>query len=158
MNTQSESTTVYHLEMCNRDESRPSSALPGFEIALNTPPTALLNRHFYQAVGELWEWTDRLEWSENEWHTYVHRTALETWVGRFHGQSAGYFELELQEKGNVEIKYFGLLPEFIGHGLVDGCLRRRSNVLGNSENATSLGPHLYERSRARPRQLPQTWI
>ena len=84
---------------------------------MNTPPNANLNRDFYQAVGKLWEWTDRLRWSENDWRRYVHRATLETWVGRFHGQTAGYFELEVQEMGNIEIKYFGLLSEFIGQGL-----------------------------------------
>jgi GNAT superfamily N-acetyltransferase len=33
------------------------------------------------------------------------------------GTPAGYFELERQAKGNVEIAYFGLLPGFIGKGL-----------------------------------------
>ena len=33
------------------------------------------------------------------------------------GTPAGYFELEAQERGNVEIAYFGLLPRFIGRGL-----------------------------------------
>jgi GNAT superfamily N-acetyltransferase len=33
------------------------------------------------------------------------------------GTPAGYFELERQAKGTVEIAYFGLLPGFIGKGL-----------------------------------------
>ena len=33
------------------------------------------------------------------------------------GETVGFFELETQDAGNVEIAYFGLLPEFIGQGL-----------------------------------------
>jgi GNAT superfamily N-acetyltransferase len=29
----------------------------------------------------------------------------------------GYFELEQQTQGNVEVAYFGLLPQFVGKGL-----------------------------------------
>ena len=33
------------------------------------------------------------------------------------GTPAGYFELERQAEGSVEIAYFGLLPQFVGRGL-----------------------------------------
>ena len=84
---------------------------------MTTPPTVELNRQMYQSVGGPWEWTDRLQWSDDDWHQYVHREVLETFVGRLHGQTVGFFELEIQDDGNVEIAYFGLLPEFIGQGL-----------------------------------------
>ena len=58
-----------------------------------------------------------MHWPEEKWHRYVHRDSLGTWVGRWDGQLAGYFELESQDEGNLEIAYFGLLPEFIGRGL-----------------------------------------
>jgi len=81
------------------------------------PPTVELNRRMYRSVGGPWQWTDRLQWSDEDWRGYVHRPALETWVGRLEGQTVGYFELEAQDDGNVEIAYFGLMPECIGLGL-----------------------------------------
>jgi GNAT superfamily N-acetyltransferase len=33
------------------------------------------------------------------------------------GTPAGYFELEKQSDGDVELAYFGLLPRFIGRGI-----------------------------------------
>jgi len=41
---------------------------------------------------------------------------LETWVGYASGTPAGYFELESQTGGDVEIAHFGLLPSFVGRG------------------------------------------
>ena len=95
----------------------PKSIPPGFEVAIVTPPKPNLNRRFYREVGSQWKWTDRLSWSEDDWHRYVQRETLRTFVGKLFGESVGYFELESQDDGNLEIAYFGLLPEFIGRGM-----------------------------------------
>jgi GNAT superfamily N-acetyltransferase len=110
-------TMVYHLEMRDGTAFRPKAACEGFEVSMVAPPMAELNRRMYEAVGGPWGWTDRLEWSDEKWYWYVDCPTLETWVGRLQGESAGYFELERQDGGDVEIAYFGLLPEFIGRGL-----------------------------------------
>ena len=47
---------------------------------------------------------------------YAERPALRTWMARSEGSPAGYYELERQDDGEVEIKYFGLAPAFIGRG------------------------------------------
>ena len=47
-----------------------------------------------------------MDWSE-----------LKTWVAYVSSNPAGYFELETQPEGSVEITSFGLLPSFIGRGL-----------------------------------------
>jgi GNAT superfamily N-acetyltransferase len=117
MQTPAARTTVYHLEMCDRRDLCPKVAPLGFEVSMITPPAVELNRQMYQAVGGSWEWTDRLQWSDDGWHRYVCRDVLETWIGRLRGQTVGYFELEVQDDGDVEIAYFGLLLEFIGQGL-----------------------------------------
>ncbi len=117
MGMPSKSITIYHLEMCDRKAfcARPGPA--GFDVAMVAPPRPELNRRYYGLVGSQWQWTDRLKWSDDDWHRYVHRDGLGTWIGQFHDQPAGYFELESQADGNIEIAYFGLLHEFIGQGL-----------------------------------------
>ncbi|MDX1681831.1 MAG: GNAT family N-acetyltransferase [Phycisphaeraceae bacterium] len=110
-------TTIYHLEMIDREAFSPQPAPVGFEVTAVDPPDPDFNRRFYREVGEAWQWTDRREWSDDQWHDYVYRDALKTWVGRQAGEPAGYFELESQADGDVEIVYFGLLPAFIGRGL-----------------------------------------
>jgi len=111
------STTTYHLEMRDPKAFIPKAPPSDFEVAIVAPPNPELNRQFYREVGSQWEWTDRLTWTTDDWRSYVQRDSLKTWVGTLHGQSIGYFELELQEGGNIEIVYFGVLPEFIGRGL-----------------------------------------
>ena len=58
-----------------------------------------------------------MSWSYQQWLDYLDRPELETWVGYVEGTPAGYFELERQPENQVEIAYFGLLPQFIGNGL-----------------------------------------
>jgi GNAT superfamily N-acetyltransferase len=110
--------TTFYLEMTSPEELRPSGALVrdlSIQRAIVVSPE--LNRFLYTAVGGDWFWLDRLGWNYQRWLAYLDRPELETWVAYIEGTPAGYFELELQDEGNVELAYFGLLPQFIGYGI-----------------------------------------
>lgn len=117
MTKPSPNITIFHLEMTNREDFRPSPAPVGFEVQLVDPPNPELNREFYNAVGAPWKWMDRLAWSKEDWKQCVRRDSLKTYVAQLKGEEVGYFELESQDGGDVEIVYFGLLPEYIGKNL-----------------------------------------
>ncbi|MHC4417395.1 MAG: GNAT family N-acetyltransferase [Planctomycetota bacterium] len=109
---------TYYLEMKSSGELRCSRNVnPELEVKQVLNPSPELSSFLYSAVGKDWYWTDRLKWSEGQWLEYVDRPELETWVGWVSGQQVGYFELEMQSGANVEVAYFGLLPEFIGQGI-----------------------------------------
>jgi GNAT superfamily N-acetyltransferase len=108
---------IFHLEMRERQALVPKQHSTDFNIAPVVPADPSLNQQLYRDVGSSWQWTDRLSWDEPQWSDYVARKCLTTWIGYWKGKRAGYFELESQNDGNVEIMYFGLLPEFIGMGL-----------------------------------------
>ncbi|MEJ6581508.1 MAG: GNAT family N-acetyltransferase [Akkermansiaceae bacterium] len=110
-------STIYYLEMKDRRKFLPKVVPEGFSVARVMPPEPLWNARLYREVGGGWQWTDRLSWSEEEWSDYAGREAFETWRAELEGEEAGYFELERQEGGSVEILYFGLLPAMIGKGL-----------------------------------------
>ncbi len=75
------------------------------------------NRFFYTAVGGPWYWLERLPWSWDEWMTWLETPGVETWYGTVGGTPFGYGELHRTPDREVEIVYFGLLPQFIGRGL-----------------------------------------
>jgi GNAT superfamily N-acetyltransferase len=107
-----------HLEMLSPAALRPASRIPtDFRLLRATFPSPELGRFLYTAVGGDWYWRDRLGWTFRQWQVYLSRPEVETWVGYQAGTPAGYFELESQPQGSVEIAYFGLLPSFAGHGL-----------------------------------------
>lgn len=109
--------TVYYLEMLDRKELHAKAGPPTFGISILTEPSPELNKEFYEKVGGDWEWTDRLSWTESQWLEHVDRLALATGVVTLDGQSVGYFELVVQDGGNLEIVQLGLLPDYVGRGL-----------------------------------------
>jgi len=111
------SVVVHHLEMTSPDELRPARpAREELHIVRPAIPCPELNRFFYTAVGGDWFWIDRLSWPHERWSQWVARPEVETWVAYSGGNPVGYFELEAQPQDDVEIAYFGLLPQFAGKG------------------------------------------
>jgi GNAT superfamily N-acetyltransferase len=109
--------TIYYLESRSRAELVPAADPGGLEIREARVRQFALNRFLYQLVGAPWQWTDKLDWSEQQWRDYAERDDLRTWVAWTDGSPAGYFELERQAGDTVDIAYFGLAPAFIGRGL-----------------------------------------
>lgn len=106
------------LEMRTPEALRPSIRIPAEVLLLKAgTPRPELSRFLYTAVGGDWYWRDRLPWTWSDWMAWLDRPEVETWVAYHRGTPAGYFELEAQEGGDVEIAYLGLLPGFDGAGL-----------------------------------------
>ena len=108
---------TWHLEITDPAGFRPARPRPELRIERAEIPCPELNRFFYTAVGGDLFWLDRLSWSYDRWMVWLDRLDVETWIGSVSGTPAGYFELERQDGGSVEIAYFGLIPKFVGQGL-----------------------------------------
>jgi GNAT superfamily N-acetyltransferase len=107
-----------HLEMLSSTALIPSLRAPE-EVRLVRAGIASpeLGRYLYTAVGGDWYWHDRLGWTWARWMEWLGRRQLELWMAEKCGTPAGYFELEAQAGGEVEIASFGLLPSFAGQGI-----------------------------------------
>ena len=88
----------------------------------------------YIAVGETWKWIDKRPWTNERWNKYASAPNLRTFAAYYDNALAGYYELRRSDMpstsshrggsdGEVEIAYFGLLPDFIGRGLGGTLLR-----------------------------------
>lgn len=106
---------VWHVEMTERPDL--SKANRPYDLRKTTRPLPELNRFLYGTVGAPWCWYVRLTWNYQQWMEYLDRDVVHTWVAYQGATPVGYFELEEQAAGSVEIAYFGLLPEFTGEGL-----------------------------------------
>jgi GNAT superfamily N-acetyltransferase len=111
--------TTWYLEQTAPEQLRRSPPPPGPPAQLQRAeiPSPTLNRHFYAAVGTDWRWTDRLPWTLEQWRRHVERPDIQTWILYQAGTPAGYLELERAGTGDVQLAYFGLLPEFLGRQL-----------------------------------------
>jgi len=108
---------TYYLEMKSPDNLIEKIDANGLLVVEAEIDEFRLNKFLYILIGEPWEWTDKLPWSDHQWRTYVENPQLRTWVAYFKGSIAGYFELKTDADGNTEIMYFGLAENFIGKRL-----------------------------------------
>ena len=80
------------------------------------------------------QWTEHEAWTEEQWRDWADRKEHQTWMLLYQGTPAGYFELNTQDK-DVELAYFGLLPQFVGKGLGGGLLSAAiENAWGKETN------------------------
>ncbi len=91
------------------------------------PPVSFY-RYLYDAVGRPWTWTDRKRLSDEELGAIIQDDDVEIYVLQVGGVPAGYAELDLRRKPEIELAYLGLMPDFIGQGLgpylLDWMIRR----------------------------------
>jgi GNAT superfamily N-acetyltransferase len=107
--------TTYYLQMLSPDHLVASEPAPELDVIEAEISQYEVNRFLYRTVGRPWQWSDKLSLSDEAWAAYCERDCLRTWIAYHRGAIAGYYELE-QLAGEVEIKYFGLLPDFTGRG------------------------------------------
>lgn len=127
-------TTVTYLEMLSATDHSARPLPDGVALQRIDPPDWQINRRMYENVGRPWAWRDKLTWTDDQWRSYAVRDELQTWVASLTGIEIGYFELEVQPDGNVQIQYFGLLPEFtdqrLGGPLLSAAVERSWAVPG----------------------------
>ncbi|MET9469042.1 GNAT family N-acetyltransferase [Streptomyces sp. NPDC006544] len=108
--------TVTYLEMTHRGELRPGRVVPSLGLRREAGLSALV-RSVQARVGEAYGWRSSMR-SDQEWQevaqAHPHR---QYWLLERDGETAGIAALEPQPGGDVEIRTFGLLPEYVGRGL-----------------------------------------
>ena len=127
--TASPLVTTY-LEMRSPEQLRLKRCADArFHIREQTERDWRFNRDLYFRVGEQWHWIDKRPWTDEQWREYAAAPELRTFAAYYDNALAGYYELRRESElttaslrpdrrnANVEIAYFGLLPEFIGRSL-----------------------------------------
>lgn len=145
------------LEMRDPAElNRKPLPTPDARIVRRSPCTAEQYRELYHRVGEQWHWRDRDVWSDERLAQQLAKPNVFVWELRVGERLGGYFELEAQDDGAVEIVYFGLTTEFIGLGFGAAMLSRAADeafALGASRvwlhTCTIDSPHALPNYKAR---------
>ena len=111
-------SVVTYLEMMAQPPTaRRSAPRAGLEIRHARRPSVAFYRFLYGTVGEPWTWTVRRRLSDAELGAILADPRVEVNVLWADGVPAGYAELDRRVPPDIELAYFGLLPEFIGQGL-----------------------------------------
>jgi GNAT superfamily N-acetyltransferase len=111
------STKVTYLEMRappNHGTPPPSNS---WRVVRAGRPTIAFYRFLYNTVGEAWNWVDRRLMTDEQLAEVIHDDLVEVHVLYAEGTPAGYAELDRRRPDEVELAYFGVMPEFLGRGL-----------------------------------------
>lgn len=110
--------TITYLQMFARPEGMAVTAPEErLSIVQAMPPTISFYRYLYDTVGGGWQWRDRRLMSDGQLGAIVQHPLVETHVLYAAGTPAGYAELDRRQQNEIELAYFGLIPDFIGRGL-----------------------------------------
>ena len=85
------------------------------EIKLMVEPTVDFYRYLYDTVGEKWTWIERRLLDDNNLQKLIRSSNVEIYILYVDDNVAGFGEIGWDTASNgSEIKYFGLMPEYIG--------------------------------------------
>ena len=106
---------ITYLEMRERP-SGPAVPAPIGKHALMraTDCTVSFYRYLYETVGTQWLWYERRLWEDAALAAEIKKPTTEIFVLYVGGAPAGYFELDAAPPRETELRYFGLIPDFIG--------------------------------------------
>ena len=113
-----EPVVITYLQMFERPAEL-NLVPPGDDLSIvqAKPPTISFYRYLYDTVGGGWQWIDRRVMNDDTLGAIVQHPLVETHVLYASGTPAGYAELDRRQPSEIELAYFGLIPEFIGRGL-----------------------------------------
>jgi GNAT superfamily N-acetyltransferase len=107
---------VTYLEMLAPPSDPPPSAPAGIELRRVVGADLGEYRALYRRVGDPWQWVARRMMREAELRAVLDDPRYELWHVEAGGAPIGFAELDRREPGEVEIRYFGLVEEWIGRG------------------------------------------
>jgi GNAT superfamily N-acetyltransferase len=106
-----------YLQMFAHPQRTVAAPRDGLAVVHASKPTIDFYRFLYDAVGRHWQWIDRKKLADVELARIVQDPRVEVHVLYVEGVPAGYAELDRRSTGDIELAYFGIVPEFIGQGL-----------------------------------------
>lgn len=107
---------VVYLEQRARPAARPDPAIDG--LALERLTDADLDRYLalFAAVGEPWLWFGRRIMARATLAAILAHPAVEAHALTRDGRDVGLLELDARAPHEIELAYFGLVPEEVGGG------------------------------------------
>lgn len=109
---------VTYLEMTARPDLPPAPPPePGLALRRVPSPEAAWYRALYRSIGEDWLWFSRLKLGDDELLAILRDPGVEVHVLDRGGREIGLVELDRRAFPDIELAFFGLVPDMIGRGL-----------------------------------------
>ncbi len=108
---------VTHLEMTLAPEKPLAAARDDVVLGRWEKPDAKAYKALFREVGEDWLWFGRLIMAEDKLITLLSEATRENYRPIRNGKILGTLEVNYADPENVEVAYFGLVPDAIGGGI-----------------------------------------
>lgn len=110
--------TTWYLEITALEQAALSYLTdPAIVMLPMRTPDVRYYKFLYTAVGDQLRWRDRLIMPETELLAALMQPGCSVHVLYADGVPAGYYELVRGAGGHTELAYFGLRPQYHGHGI-----------------------------------------
>lgn len=109
-------SVVTYLEMTGKPDLR---SIEHTDVSLlhMEKPDIHWYRDLFRRIGADWMWFSRLGLPDDEMSGILNDPGIEVYVLARQSAQQGLLELDFRDPQNVELAYFGLVPEAIGTGL-----------------------------------------
>ncbi len=107
---------VTYLEMTAPPERPPGPGRPDLGLAPLARHDLAVYRELFRSVGADWLWFSRLLMPDEQLRAILEDSAVEAYALQQDGRAIGLLELDGRTPGEVELAYFGVVPEAIGTG------------------------------------------
>jgi GNAT superfamily N-acetyltransferase len=109
--------TITYLEQTSRPILPHPPQPPGKVAILRAehPPTHYY-RYLYDLVGRRWHWVTRRKISDMELAEIIHDPRVHIYVLYAGGVPAGFVELDARQEEAMDLRFFGVAPDFLGKG------------------------------------------
>ena len=108
---------TFYLQMHSPPERSVPPPIDDVEVRHVEQPTVEFYRFLYDTVGDESVWLERRMISRERLLAIIHDPRVEIYVPYVAGEPAGFGELDRSVDNEVQLMYFGLMPQFIGKGL-----------------------------------------
>ncbi len=111
-------TVITYLQMTAAPVAPPPMTPMGpMALMRAEKPTLAFYRFLYNTIGNDHTWWERRVMPDDQLLAAIQAENVDVFVLYVGGVPAGYFELTAYENGKeIDLAYFGLMPEFIGQG------------------------------------------
>jgi len=82
----------------------------------------------FRAIGTPWLWYGRLQKTAEQLQAILDDPREEIYIAERNGRMIGLLELALQADGDVEVAYFGLVPDATGRGVGSWLMDRAQRI------------------------------
>lgn len=109
-------SVITYLEMTERPRPKPGSALVPLQLAPMSNPDLQHYRALFRAIGGPWLWYSRLMLDDEALRARLTAPGVALYTVQLRKQDVGLLELDFSVEGEVEIGFFGLMPQLTGKG------------------------------------------